>query len=307
MSFKKEAEMKAVKFAGLILLVAGSVAAAGPMGTVTWNIAPTAAVTPIPAGTSKTITWVASVVAAGANQGLASFSYDMAVWAPGQIPFEAGQFPVAFQPAASTWATCYGVQSPVDGTRLGTKKRVIDSAAAAGGPGMYAGAGLTTTGNITPGYYYIAAAGTGYSLAWASSGDGPLRAVDSGEVDENGDPIMVVAGAVTAGIGRVDQASRLLSNGSSFAITYGSIPVTNAASGVWAPGVYTVTLRPNDTFVLNAGIDLNTFQDGTIVTQLAAADVNGGGYASFTFTILPEPTTLLLLAGAGLLYRRRHA
>jgi len=68
-------------------------------------------------------------------------------------------------------------------------------------------------------------------------------------------------------------------------------------------GLYTVTLTPGRPNVLKAGLDFNAVQAGEFVAQ---ADQYTGD--SFTFTVIPEPVTMLLIAsGAGLLLRRRRA
>lgn len=104
----------------------------------------------------------------------------------------------------------------------------------------------------------------------------------------------------TGGIGRADQAATLLMNpANGFILHQGTIDTTGLPNGT-----YTVTLKTAGTPVVIAGdANLLTNLVGSFTTPLIAGEWNPT--STFTFTI-PEPATLLLIAGAGLLIRRRR-
>lgn len=71
-----------------------------------------------------------------------------------------------------------------------------------------------------------------------------------------------------------------------------------------APGVYTVSITPTSVNTITLATDLNADDlDGYVQSELGSS-VGG----SFSFTVLPEPATMsvLLLAGAGIVLRRRR-
>jgi len=281
----KEAEMRAIKLAGTMLLVLGTVAMAGTNGTVAWDLYTTNNTT-IALGATTSITWKAAVTAAGNNQGLASFLFDLSVWNP------ANTDTVKVPAVAATWSPAYSVVTPdpnSPGTRLGTNKTLI-TAGDSGGPGMDT---LASAGTPNPAEWFIAGIGSSYTLGWAAGQSGPLRWDADNEM---------VTGKVVWGVGLASRTGQLLNSGKTvFDIIQGKINITPA----WAAGTYTVKLVPQGTLVLLAGLDLNTFQDGSVSAELAAADVAGD---TLTFVITPEPTSMLLLAaGATMLYRRRRS
>jgi hypothetical protein len=92
-------------------------------------------------------------------------------------------------------------------------------------------------------------------------------------------------------------------------IGYGERP----AGGVWylgdtsvpipqAPGTYTVTLDPGGANALDPDVDLSVDHQGGFRVWLDDASVFGD---AFSFTVLPEPASLILLAAGLILLRRK--
>jgi len=279
--------MKAVKFAGLVLMVLSSASMAS---TVAWDVYTTNNTT-IAAGATTSITIRASVKVlpdnTADNQGLGSFKFNLACWKPGSVGTTLVQLPAA----APAWAPVYSVDTPdpENPGKLGSNK-TITTAGVDGGLGMDV---LASTGTVDTAKMWVQDVGASMSTYWQEGQAGPLR--------WDADNTMAVGKAVW-GLGLDSQKSRLMASTSKpFDVVTWKISVTTAGTGTWAPGTYTVQLVAGDVSVLTAGLDLNTFQPGSVITPAVATG------DTLTFTVLPEPTTLLLLAGAGLFYRRRHA
>lgn len=145
-----------------------------------------------------------------------------------------------------------------------------------GGLGM---SGVLSTGtNSTPGK--LEGFGAGYGTPW-----NPTRL--SGKV---------YVGDMVWGLGVESRKAALLFDpAGNWDVAGGVIDTTGLPDG-W----YTVKVVPGNTNVLQTGLDLNQPQTGSFASPATAVG------SEFRFYI-PEPATLLLLAGAGLLIRRRMA
>lgn len=140
-----------------------------------------------------------------------------------------------------------------------------------GGPGM----GLGTAGNAdTPGT--LVGFGAGFTPPWTYTPK---------------------ASRYTPGVGLASATGMLHADAhGKFTLNNGVIEVPTGL----AAGVYRLVLTAGQTNVLNAGLNLLTNLDVGYATPAdKAGDV-------FEFEIVPEPATLLLLAGAGLFIRRRR-
>jgi len=77
-----------------------------------------------------------------------------------------------------------------------------------------------------------------------------------------------------------------------------------------APGLYTIELAPQEQKLLLAGVELDDDGNGGVVTSdnvLFSVDpLDVAGDDLVIEILVPEPTSLLLIAGAGLLLRRRR-
>lgn len=293
--------MKAIGFAGLVaLLLATSV-----MGsTVTWNaraeamdyngnpidlsqpIDP-AALPPIDDGMGGTmpngvyLIWTVSCVVTGDNQGLGGAVVSMGVknvatdaWAP--VVQDAG-----------------GLSHPAiyKAPGTGANGSVADDASA-GGVGAGKGASV---GSADPAQLYVAQMGMGY-LNWSA------RRYKISPLPK------AWVGAQQWGVGLDSRKTNILAAGVDglYDLVTGSIDITTLPVGTYKS---TFPLEVMTSSVINSGINLNSDQEALDMTAMAVGSVDNALLAGdfFEFTIVPEPATLLLLAGAGLLYRRRSA
>ena len=69
-----------------------------------------------------------------------------------------------------------------------------------------------------------------------------------------------------------------------------------------APGTYTVTLDPGGANALDPDVDLSVDHQGGFKIAIPDADIFGD---AFSFTVLPEPASLILLAAGLILLRRK--
>ena len=221
--------------------------------------------------------WTVSCVVTGNNQGLAGAIVSMGVkeesapfgtWAP--VEQDAGNLYLA--PVYKAPGTA------VNGT--------VGDNATAGGLGAGPGA---SKGWPVAGVFYVDQMGMGY-LDW--SGRRYKTTVPKGWI-----------GNQQWGMGLDSRKAAILRDGvdGTYDLTEGVVELTHVPNGT-----YHSAFDPLDknikSRVLNVGQDLN--QDLPAVDFIDVPIVRGD---TFSFTIVPEPATLLLLAGAGLLARRRRA
>jgi hypothetical protein len=268
--------MKAIKFA-VVILALSAVSAMATDGVVTWSIdMPKTVVDP---NVDTYFDFFVNVDVTGNNQGLAIFQNDIAITklsGPGAGGYIVGH-PTAFDWGAY-WTPYKSPSTAVHGT-------IVDPASA-GGPGLTT---LPQLGDLTF--------------------DGFIDDIGAGILDWN--PVRqegkVWAGVQQWGVGLASRKADLLVNpAGDYLVNYGYWTVGDfvAAQGGMpaAAGTYKIELLPVSAAVLLAEKDLNLVDSG--VTALADG-ING---ASVIFTIVPEPATMLLLAGAGaFIRRRRHA
>jgi hypothetical protein len=280
---QKEAEMKAIKLAGVILALS-AVSVMASDGVVTWNVSMTAPGTgvggvPQVAATDSYIEFFVNVGVTGNNKGLASFQNDM------RIRKVSTDTNVNGNPSL-TWGNYYknskGFKSPATGVR-----GVVTDGGMVGGPGLDV---LPSLG-IANATGFIDDIGTGI-LDWD-----PLRLNAKGSAWE---------GKHQWGVGLDSRKAELLVDpAGDYMVNYGYWNVANflAANG---EGLYKIEILPVGASVLSAEADLTVPGSG-VTTTLAGGDIVG---ESFVFQVgdVPEPATLLLLAGAGaFIRRRRHA
>ncbi|MBN1491577.1 MAG: PEP-CTERM sorting domain-containing protein [Phycisphaerae bacterium] len=270
--------MKAIKFAGVILALS-AVSAMATDGVITWNVAGATAYET----TDAYIEFFVNVDVTGNNQGLATFLYDIAIT---KVAGPAGGAVVGGY--INNWPTLdWGAYlKDTQGYKSGAtpiRGTIIDGGAN-GGPGINV---LPSTGTLdTPGF--IADVGAGI-LAW--------------------DPLIQGTKAWTGthqwGVGMASRKDTLLVNpAGDYMVNYGYWTVADfvATNG---EGIYKIEVLPKNGAVLLAEKNLNVADTGVTQT-LALSDVVGN---SLIFQVgVPEPATLLLLAGAGaFIRRRRHA
>lgn len=293
MSFLKEAEMKALKLAGLVLVLASSSALATD-GQVFWNVSaavsdamgnpldPAAIPDPVLAPGSV-LAWSIGVNVTGDNQGLGGFVLNMGVWnTAGDViaPNEIGGGTSTMDDGAGNMVGVF--KAPGNTLSHGN----INDLASAGGPGMNYG---FSTGTAAAGKAYLAQLGAGY-LDWIARYYGTYT---------GGGTRKKWQGNQTWGVGMASETAKLLWNpDGGYQLFASAIDLTG-----WAPGTYQIALFPVSAAVLKSGINLNTDQSG-VTEAIPLANITGG---TFDFIITPEPATLILLAAAGMLYRRRHA
>jgi len=292
--------MKAIGFAGLVaLLLASSVMGAN---TVIWSsraiafdgdgnpIDMGAPINPADYPSGVWLQWDVYCDVTGDNQGLfgavvsmgvKEVSAPMGVWAPVHQDDENLAQPQVFKAPG-----------------VGVNGSVADDASAGGvGAGKGAAKGWAAPGDV----FFVAQMGMGY-LDWS-----PWRyktTVPKGWI-----------GKQQWGVGLASRKAAILRDGVDgyYDIGEGYIDISSLP-----PGTYRSVIVLNDqdgrpittSSVINSGQNLNTDLPSLEATVVTPAGTGGnllttGDY--FEFTIVPEPATLLLLAGAALLYRRRRA
>ncbi len=273
--------MRAIKLAVVVGLAAASAALATDGKAVfSINGSNTNPLNAIVLGVDPYLSIVTSVVVTGNNQGLGGFNFDVGIY-PVANPTSGNEVPLPlFVTAGVDWAAVY--KAPGSGS-VGTVK----DNGGAGGPGMDV---LPQLGNPAATVAYTAQIGAAH-LDWKAR----VYATYTG-----GGTRKKWQGDDTWGVGLDSRKSVLLQDGQE---TYDLWTAVVDLTGV-PLGNYLVKLTPNGASVLQAGLDLNQDQIGSTTYKLGAGDLTGG---SFEFSIVPEPATLLLIAGAGLLVRRRRA
>jgi hypothetical protein len=293
MRLLKEAEMRAIKYAGLVAVLLAPVAMA-TTADITYTVVGAAfdpsfnpidingipATPPAPYPVNENgnyIAWTMSVAVTGDNQGLAGFLVDLGVAADGA---QMGTWaPIYMGPKSDPFARYWSAVYKAPGAAAtGTVK----DPGGAGGPGLNV---LPSLGDEAAGdVAFIAQMGAAL-LDWNPR-------VYNAKSGWSGDQVW--------GVGLDSRKTVMLQAGA--AGTYDLISGYIYTAGLPA-GKYNVMLLPTGSAVLKSGIDLNSAQSG--VTQaVATSNLHAVG---FSFIIVPEPATMLLLAGAGLLVRRRRA
>jgi len=283
--------MKAIGFAGLVaLLVASSVMGAN---TVTWSaravafdgdgnpIDMNAPINPADYPTGVWLQWDVYCDVTGDNQGLFGAVVSMGVintatgaWAPVVQDSENLSQPKVYKAPGTA----------VNGS--------VADVAGAGGPGAGRGA---AKGWPETAVFYIDQMGMGY-LEWNARRY--KTTIPKGWVGDQ-----------QWGVGMASRKADLLKDGVDgyYDLAEGFIDISSLPNGTYKSKFD----MPNITSsVIDLGTDLNTDQPALPATPVTRFGTNGnwlleGDY--FQFTIVPEPATLLLLAGAALLYRRRRA
>jgi len=319
MFLKKEAEMRIVKFAGILSLLAVSAAMATD-GVITYNVANNSGLTTLPntGANPVLVKWVVDVVVTGNNQGLGGFQFAMGCYKAGEVGQPGKEVPyiiaqtahqnlatiTAAMPYARQWTRNVFKSSQVPS--LSGKCSIIDDATN-GGPGMPSGTPPSSTGSPAGSVGYIDQIGDAYL------NNDLERFLDPDGVPDSGDEYWT--GTTNFGIGRADAKTRILQNSAGkYRFINGQFDVRG-----WAPGTYVLAglLPPGMTSgnsVIDSAQDLNVVDTGppsfdpVPVSKLDLTTVSGGvAFTSLTFIVTPEPATLLLLAGAAMLYRRRSA
>ena len=228
--------------------------------------------------------WTVSCVVTGNNQGLAGAVVSMAVKDVTQ-PFGVWA-PVDQDPGNLSLSAVYKAPgAAVNGT-------VADNA---GAGGLGAGAGASK-GYPAIGVFYVDQMGMGY-LDWTARRY--KTTIPKGWV-----------GNQQWGMGLDSRKAAILRDGAAgtYDLAEGFIEITSLP-----PGTYQSVIVLKDqnnravttSKVLDAGQDLNQDWPAVDMTEITGDNLRAGD--TFSFTIVPEPATLLLLAGAGLLARRRRA
>lgn len=280
--------MKAMMCAGwvAVLLLAAPMATA-TTAQVDWSVRGTATnadgsgsydLAAIPANGAVRLNWTSAVRVTGDNMGLAGYVMDLGIrslatgtWAP-YYPGTVGD------PDSLSWCPVY--------KSIATSGGTIRDTGNAGGPGLDV---LPTLGVIdNPSQAFITQTGASI-LTYA-----PYVQTKNG-----------YAGAQTWGVGLDSRKDILLvdPNGT-YDLEQGYIDLAG-----WAPGTYSVDpiMKPwwgnNVVAVIASGLSLNS--GGPYSGVVRDVPFENQTFGSFEFTIVaPEPATLLLLAAAGLLYRR---
>lgn len=281
--------MKAIKLAGLVALLLASSVMANQVVVSARAVAfdylgndvdlsmPIDPADPAHGG-GVLLMWTSYVDVSGANQGLAGLVASMGVakdgagagvWAP-------------VQQLDDTGSLYYPAVYKAPGT--GANGSIAD-VAGAGGPGMGKGA---SRGYPAAGQFYVGQFGAGY-LDWSA------RRYKTSPLPK------AWVGDQQWGVGMAARKTNLLAAGAegTFDVLEGIVDITALPAGTYSAKYDLATMSSK---VIAQGVNLNIDQPS--VPLIEVAPVQGD---VFGFTIVPEPATLLLLAGAGLLYRRRRA
>jgi len=292
-----EAARGAGKLIGLVtLLCASTVFAETTDGVVTWNARAIAfdggtgnpidlnAINPADHPGGVWLQWTISCVVTGNNQGLAGAMVSMGVkeeiapfgvWAPvHQNDDNLYLSPVYKAPGAAANGT------------------VADNATAGGlGAGPGAAKGWAIPGNV----FYIDQMGMGY-LDW--QGRRYKTTTPKGWI-----------GNQQWGMGLDSRKAAILRDGvdGTYDLAGGVIDITSLPLGIYRSMIvlkdqYGQAITGSK--VINVGQDLNTDLPAIDMTTITGDNLREGDI--FRFTIVPEPATLLLLAGTGLLAHRRR-
>lgn len=220
------------------------------------------------------LNWTLSVRVTGDNMGLSGYVLELGIrslsggyWAP-YYPAVAGD------PDSISWCPVYKSARMSGGT--------IKDSGDAGGPGLDALPGLGIVHR--------------YDEAYISEMAAALLEFTPYVKTKNG-----WSGAQTWGVGLDSRKSTLLMNpDGTYDIEQGYIDMTG-----WAPGYYRVELIVREADVIKSGLSLNSGEPQSgIIYQVPLANQT---VRSFEFSPnIPEPATLLLVAGGALLYRRRR-
>lgn len=290
MSLMKEAEMKAIKLAGLVALLVAPMAMATD-GNVVWSVrlstdtnGNTLAPANVPQSTTSLYATI-SVAVTGDNQGLYSSVMDVSL-----KDMTAGTIVPWVIPTANViWKPVYVAPG---GPQTGVG---INQTAGAGGPGMNAN---SSVGTFATDKAYLTQLGVFYPSQWsgrhATEDTDPETLEPLGTYTWSGDQVW--------GVGLSSRKAALLKTGQTiYDVERIRIQLNQAG---WVTGhSYQVELRLASAAVLNSGIDLE--QVDPIIASISTAVVPTANNANFYW--VPEPATLVLLAAAGLLYRRRRA
>jgi hypothetical protein len=286
--------MKAIKFAGLVAILLAPAAMAVVATDVTYtvrgeafdpsfnpidiNAIPMTPAQPYPDNQlGNYISWAISVDVTGDNQGMAGIIINMGV-APQGAPMGTWA-PINMGPKIDSFSRYWPAVYKAPGA--GAAGTVKDPAGA-GGPGL----------NVLP------------SLGDEAAGDVAfIEQLGAGVLDWN--PRLYNSksgwsGDQVWGVGMASRKTVLLQAGD--AGTYDLFAGYIYTDGLPA-GTYDVMILPRSSAVLKPGINLNLAQQG-VTQDVPKENLHAVG---FSFTIVPEPATLVLLAGAALLYRRRRA
>lgn len=271
--------MKAIRLTGLLVGVLALTAMA-TTATVTFTPRGYAAdydntvfydLNAIPGTGDRWLNWTQSLRVQGDNQGLCSYVLDMGIR----------------DLTSGTWAPYIFNYDGSDGSRswIPAYKSIKTNGGTVKDPGDWGGPGLNamaTLGSGNSNVAYIAQFGA------AMLGYSPYVKTKNG-----------YAGDQTWGVGLDSRKSVLLIDPQgTYDLAQGYIDLTG-----WAPGTYRLELIAVHAWVIQAGLDLNSAVDN-VVYEVPSANLAGG---AFEFTIVPEPATLVLLAGAAMLVRRRRA
>lgn len=264
--------MRAVQLSSIIVALVSSAAMATD-GVVTWSISmPNATIDP---AVSTYVDFLITVGVTGDNQGLASFQYDLALT---KISGPGAGSSVVGHPTLD-WGSAWNPYQAFPTEARGT---IVD-AATAGGPGL--GSGFVSLGTTTTDGFFDDI-GAGMGDLWD-----PFRLEGKRWI-----------GTHQWGVGMASRKADLLVDpAGDYLVNYGYWNLTDflAANG---PGIYKIEVLPVAASVLKAELDL-TFGKSDVTEP--ADQIIG---ASLTFPpIVPDPATLLLLAAATALLRRRGA
>ena len=307
--------MRAIKWlVGLTVVAVATSAIAAP--TVTYNVGAFdggASVLPNTGTAPVQAKWAVDVVVsttgvAGDNMGLASFGFSLGVYpkgqerVPGQEVAKVGflgaeqDLPVITTNTVTGRQWTRNVYKSEQAGSVASKSRIVDDATN-GGPGL------------------DVFAKSGYPVAGVAYLDQVAGAYLNSEEEIYWDSVGIFTGKTKAGVGLESKKADLLRLGSA-----GKYYILNGVFDVrtWDPGTYVLcALNPPgaslSTAVISAGSDLNYDPDNppadpvpmpkTDITNISGALEFG----QWEFVVTPEPATLLLMAGAGLLIRRRMA